>query len=504
MPSNSLFFTILDVPSLQNVGWEVRVLDFEDFVTPVAVIAEFVELSIAPELSASGAGSITLDFDSPFWATVLANDRLARNLLDREYLWQAWEDGILRFEFLGRVVEERMLDDNETYGVVISGPGTAELIRDVCILRPGFPLPPPDSATPENATSSKNSVPAFGWEFPTTWPAMHIWYRIFKAGQFRGTCTWVKLLFNQFTDSGGEFWEYVPTVETASGHGFRPHNPAEDLLEFLDDCTGQEESKHFAMPAEWYMHPGGRLDVRKVIGSHREDEVIFFEGGLKKKHRTRTRESIGNYIIVTDIYGNSSFTTDATSIEHFRQREFLYNQNPNVTDKARRDAIANVVKKQRKGEKSSWVIEVPYDQPGRRPFQDYVVGDWIGIASRYPGQVSQVDAFRVLSIGIRVDSDADVTVELTLESLFDYRQRQLERRLTQIVNQVSAGTVPSLPDVDIPKTPDIGDFLGWDGESWTNIPVDTSGGTASHVFIQATDPGGEAITGDFWLQIDFS
>jgi hypothetical protein len=505
MPSNSVFFTVLAVPALSNVGWEIRVLDYEDLVTPVAVIAEWIEFSIAPELNGSGAGSITLDFDTPFWSTVLGNDRLARNLLDREYIWQAWEDGVLRFEWLGRVTEERKLDESETYGIVISGPGTAEMLRDACVLRPGFPLPPPANVAPENANSSKNSVPGYNWEFPVTWPAMHIWYRIFRAAQFRGTATSITLLFNQFVDSGGEEWEYVPTVETASGHGFRPHNQAEDLLEFLNDCTGQDASKHFAMAAEWYMHPGSKLDVRKVIGSHREEEVIFFEGGLKKKHRTRTREDIGNYIIVSDIYGQSSFTTDADSISKFRQREFLYNQNPNVTDTARRDAIAQVVKKQRRGEKSTWIIEVPYESPGRRPFIDYVIGDWIGVANRWPGQSSAVETFRVLSIGIKVDSDINVTVELTLESLLDFRQRQLERKLTQIVNQVSSGTLPSLPDVKVPVTPAIGDYLGWDGEYWTNLPIEEGGGGGGggvQVFIQPDDPAlTETVnTGDFWLQ----
>lgn len=501
MPSNGIFFQVIEVPPLQAVGWEVRALDYADFITPVAVIPEWVELTVGPELSASGAGSITIDLDSPFWDTTLANDEPARHLLDREYLWQAWDDGTLRFEWLGRIVEERILDDSEIYAAVISGPGTAELMREACILRPGFPLPPPENATPENATSSANSIPAYGWEFPPEWPAMHIWYRVFKAAQFRGTCTWITLLFNQFVDSGGEEWEYVPTVETASGHGFRPHNPAQDLLDFLQDCTGQERSKHFAMYAEWLMHPGGRLDVRKEIGTHREAEVVFFDGGLRKKHRTRTRDEIANYIIVSDVYGKTSFTVDATSISRWRQRELLYNQNPNVTEKARRDAIANVVKKQHRYEKSSWVIEVPYFEPGRRPFVDYDIGDWIGVASRRPGAVSVIDPYRVLAIAVHVDSNGEATVELTLESLLDHRQKLLERKLTQIVNQVGPGTIPTLPDVNIPRPPSVGDVLTWDGDNWVNSPFDGGGGGGEGgcVFIQATEPT-SASTGCFWLQ----
>jgi hypothetical protein len=500
MPSNSVFFTVVAVPPLQNVGWEVRVMDYDNFDTPVAVIPEWVSLMVGPELSGPGAGSITIDMDSPFWSTTLANAERAETLRDYEYLLQAWEDGLLRFEWLARIVEERILDDSEQYVVTISGPGTGELPRDDCILRPGFPTPPPTSSTPENAVSSSNSVPAYGWEFPVNWPAMRMWYTLFQACQARGTLAWVKPTFTASADSGGVAWEYVPTVLTQSGHGFRP-TPGEDLLEFLNDCTGQDTSKHFATYAEWMMRPGGYLEIRRTIGTDRADEVIFFEGGLRKKHRTRNREEIFNYIVVTDIYGKASIGTDAASIARWRKRVKYHNEQANVTDTARRDAIAGVVIQQNKDEKSSWIIEVPYNEPGRRPFIDYDIGDWIGVASIRPGQTSTVDRYRVMAIAVEVDSDGQATVELTLQSLLDFREKALERELTSIINKIGDGSLPTLPDVNVPGVPNPGDVLTWDGDSWTNLPGGGGGGGGGGgcVFIQATEPAGASV-GCFWLQ----
>lgn len=504
MPTKNPFpFPVITVPPLTNVGWEVRVLDYTDFTTPVAIIPEWIDLSIGPELSGVGAGSITFDFDSPFWNSTLANSEPATSLKEYEYLWQAWEEGVLRFEWLGRVVEEKILDDSEIYGVIISGPGGAEVLRDDCILRPGFPLPIPGDLDPEEAVSSSNSVPSYGWEFPTDWPAMRMWHTLFNAAKSRGTMAWIKLRFSATFDSADNPWVFVPTVLTQAGHGFRP-TPGQDLLDFLNDCTGQETSKHFATYAEWILEPGGWLRVQRSIGTRRDDEVIFFEGGLKKKHRTRTRETISNYIVVQDIYGKTSLGTDTNSISRWRKRVKLHTDNQNVTDPARRDAIAQVVIEQSKDERSSWVIEVPYDEPGRRPFIDYQLGDWIGVATFRPGVASTVDRYRVLAIAVSVDSNGQPTVELTLQSLMEFRQRILERKLTAIVNRPNP--LSNLPDVSIPKPPDPGDVLTWTGDYWTNLPPDGGGGGGGvggvQVFIQFTDPADteDVDPGDFWLQ----
>lgn len=509
--SNSLFLQVRDVPPLDNVGWEVRVLDHHDLTTLVAIIPEWVELTVGPELSACGAGSITLDMDSPFWRTTLPNGAAAADLQEREYLWEAWEDGVRRFQFLGRNTEEHLLDDSETRTVTISGPGAAEVLRCGVILRPGFPAPLPAGLNPVTAVTADNTISTLGWEFPVDWPAMRMWHTLFKAAQSRGTFPWVMPMFTDTTDSGGQPWEYIPTIPTTPfenipTQGFRP-TLGQDLLDFLNDATGQDYSKWFAERAEWVMWPGFNLDVRKVIGTHREDKVIFFEGAIQQKQRTRARDKIANVVCVRDVTGGESISTDPDSVFFWGRREQLLTRNENVTDAARRNALSQTYLEQNKDEKSQWVITVPYDDPGRQPFRDFNIGDWIGVSTYRPSVESTVDAYRVMAIVVNISADSLVpTVELTLQSKMEARERQLELRLTEIINKVDNTTNP--PGSNIPTPPSVTTPVGLDPNgNWTLMPdlgAFTGGGGSGgvKVFIQPNDPGSAASTGDFWYQTE--
>lgn len=514
--SNSLFFQVIGVPPMENIGWTVRVVDYLDFTTVVADIPEFIELNVGPELCAPGAGSITLDADDPFWTRTLANDQPATSLLDYEYLWQAYEDGELRYEWLGSKVKETLLDDSETRGITIAGPGAGEVLRWAKILPPGFPKPPPAGLDPETAVTYRNDVVTLGWEFPLHWPAMQMWWTLFKAAQSRGTIPWIQPLFTETADAAGAPWEYIPTTNTASGYsGFRPEQGM-DLLDFLNLCTGQDYSKHFAERAEWMLWPRFNLDVRKSIGVHREDQVIFYEAALVQKERTRVRDEIANYVAVIDQNGDFSLATDADSINKWNRREQLENHNLNIVDPVRRNAISQVFLEQRRDEKSEWVIQVPYDQPGRRPFRDYNIGDWVGVSAYRSGQPSTVDAYRVLAIVVNVADDVPV-VELTLQSKIEFYQHQLEAKLTQIINEINNwnGGVPPIPD--IPPYPGPGGISPLDEvpyvpvltpDGWGKIPLPGGWGNGSgggvRVFIQDTDPGDEARPGDFWFNTAYS
>ena len=60
-------------------------------------------------------------------------------ILDYEHLFQVWEDGVLRFEFLGETVTEQQADDSEQRLATITGPGTAAVLAWAAALPPGFP-----------------------------------------------------------------------------------------------------------------------------------------------------------------------------------------------------------------------------------------------------------------------------------------------------------------------------------------------------------------------------
>jgi hypothetical protein len=530
MATNSVFFQVIDQGQFEDfggartpqpveaTGWEVRVRDHATFAL-LAFVPEFVELSVGPELNASGNGSITLDADHPFWSYTLLNGEDASTLTDNENIWQCFEDGVLRFEFIGRTIEETQLDDSESRQLKVSGPGTAELLKWGKILPPGFPKPPPDGLDPETAVTAKNTVATLGWEFPFHWPAMQMWWTLLKACQSRGTLRFIAPTFTETKDSAGIAWVYVPTIETASKYsGFRPEMGM-DLLDFLNQCTGQDYDKHFADRNEWFMHPGFRLEVRKTIGVNRSGVGIpgvavpggavvrFFEGVLVQKERTRVREEIANYLAVIDVNGRFSFAADSPSIKQWGQREQLQNQNLNITDATLRTQLAHAYLDKAKAEKSEWVIQVPYAQEGRRPFRDYAVGDWIGIANYTPDRGSSFDAYRILAIVVNIDEDGAGTVELTLQSKIELRDKQLQNKITNIINTINEmnGKLP-------------GDQKSNDGDSTVTGPETTPATGAGtdlasllngaaglgRVWIQDTDPGDKAAIGDFWFNTAFN
>lgn len=663
LSTNSIWVGVRVAEALEDVGWEVKVVSHRDMATLLAVIPEYVELMFGPQLADTGAGTITLDLDMEFWNSTLSDGRPASALLDDEDLWQCYQDGVLRFEFLGRSVDETLLQDGETRAVVISGPGAAEVLNWAKVLPKGFPNPSSSTGTNTDLTQGVGV-----WQFPDGTTSMTIYLALLKAAQNRGIIPWVTPTFTGTTDSAGapwadvavrlpdavafkaqsngkyvcaesggaanlianravaSTWETFDLVDTGDGwtalrshangkyvttpfvaapypgtallagstgqhvrevqarlnavigaglsvngtfdtatvnavkrwqsrvalnpsgiigamewealftdpmianrsmigpwekftivtnsngtvsiHSFR--NPSwpqwasadvytngtmwanrrnqgpweqftlehpvvpqiarvpqfgTNLLQELQTAVGQDFSQPSWIRAEWMMWPGFVLDARPVIGAHREDRVIFYEGGMLTKQRTRLRDEIANVVCVRDDIGVFSIARDNASVAQWNGRE-EFAQEASL-DRSRRDAAAAVILGQKKDQKSSWTITVPYGLPGRKPFVDYNVGDWIGINRLQSDGTSVVEAFRVIAITVHCTTDsAEPTLELILESALDYVRAALQKELTYLIRQVvsapnttignltgaSTHTVSAAPIVSTPIT----------------------------------------------------
>jgi hypothetical protein len=125
-----------------GTGWEVKVLAAPDFHTLLAVIPSKVLLTLqfAVQLKDLGSGTVTLDMDDSFWTSVtLPNGQPAHYLLDFEHVWQVWQDGVCRHEFLGETVTEQLADGSEQRIATVTGPGTAATLKWGICAPPGFP-----------------------------------------------------------------------------------------------------------------------------------------------------------------------------------------------------------------------------------------------------------------------------------------------------------------------------------------------------------------------------
>lgn len=477
--SNSVFLNIKDTPPLDGKGWEVRILSYKDFQTTVAVLSNYQNLMVGPMINDVGSGSVSFSMEDSFWDTYLWSGVSARDILNKSYLFQCWEDGVLRFEFIGQRVREDIVNDNEEYKVSISGPGTAATLEWAQVFPPNFPK--------YNKTV----------HWYNKYAAMKMYSLLIRAAQKRGTIRFVGLNFDHLKDSSGAAWADLnnPRIYKIT-YG-------DNLLDTLNDMTGQNASDPWTVRADWFMRPNFTLDVRQKFGARLETQVIFFEGDIEDKSRDRNREKIKNYVSVSDSAGNYSLVSDTSSRNSWMQREHI-DRRDGLTDVKVRKAVANVLLDMLKVEDSEWTITIPYDRPTRRPFRDFGVGDYIGIARFNGASASTVEAFQVRGITVEV-TDEKTTCELTLESWNQARQRILERALTRLLHPDPLKSIKVPNGYKVPKTPPMP--VIWDPDKgFSADPNYSLGGGGGGVFIQHTDPAlntaNNVQTGDLWLQID--
>jgi hypothetical protein len=456
--SNSPFFTVLTTPPLEGVGWEVVVKSHADFATTIAVVGKFVSFVFSKELNGEGGGSVTLDLDDEIFKLPPPAGVIS-NMLDNECLWEFYYDGVLRHQFLGTKVEETLLDpDEERRGVTISGPGIARPLRWARVFPPGFP-----------------SITAFYWTF-TNVSMMGQWLQLLNAAKARGTIPYVTALFTSTADSNGVNWTDSSSVQQENGATLY------DLLTHHADIVG----------ADWLMQPGFQLQAALTFGSHLESTIVFTEGSTNtvSKQRVRDRTSIANVVGAQDAFGAVSTAVDASSVTSWQRRE-LYVAAGNALDTPTRANVANAALLQSREEQSSWTIQVAPRPEGRVIFEDYDVGDWVGVERSLSDGSTTIDAWRVLVASISVDVDGYETLELTLQTKRELEEKRLQRIIDRIggtgatvtaatpinVAASSAAAVglaklDDLSNVQVPS-PSNGQVLYWDAPSsqWKSLTL---------------------------------
>jgi hypothetical protein len=128
-------------PAVGN-GWEVLVRSGADYTTLLAAIPTSMLLSFqfVKQLDDIGSGTVVLSQDDPWWSRVTLPGGLpSATLLNQECLWQFWQDGVVRFEFLGETVTEQLTDPSEQRVATVTGPGTIAALKWAMVAPQGFP-----------------------------------------------------------------------------------------------------------------------------------------------------------------------------------------------------------------------------------------------------------------------------------------------------------------------------------------------------------------------------
>jgi len=321
-------------------------------------------------------------------------------------------------------------------------------------------------------------------DLPASEPLFVEFNKYLTQAKSRGTIPYVTTSWTNTTDSAGAKWSSMPTSVVTEGT---------DLLKVVQAFADAQQ-------ASWHMNPDFSLDIRQkvwleedadpTLQFHRESSVVFHEFGSQLfRERTRTREDVANFIVGKNAVGDYAVVKDDVSIEKFQRRE-LFVSAGQTGDLGATGSIIGATLESVKDETSSWRIKVDPDQPGRRVFIDYGVGDWIGIENPETGNI---DAWKVVGIAISVDDEGNTDLELTLQSRLQLLAERLKFQIEKlggssnsagvaINNPVTAATVlqqarlSSLLDVTLSQPQD-GDVLTYNaaGGFWSAVqPGDKS------------------------------
>lgn len=298
--------------------------------------------------------------------------------------------------------------------------------------------------------------------------------------QERGTIPYVTTGFTDAADSAGASWVGKPNLEI---------NEGSNLLQLLGTLTQLQQS-------DWIMDNDFNLKIyQKVWDSeeddptlsfHKEDTIVMHEANAQLlRSRTRDRSAVGNSIVGRNAAGEYAYMEDEESISKFQRRE-MFIEAGNAVDLASLGTVLQSSLAQVSDEKSSWRLIVDPSLPGKRVFDDYDVGDWIGVEMIDSTGTATKNAWRIVGIAIQVDENAQITAELTLQSRMELLAERLQQQVANMGTSASnAGvtlgsavsaatliqqaTLSNLLDVSLPPTASRveGDVLTWTGNYFT-------------------------------------
>lgn len=255
-------------------------------------------------------------------------------------------------------------------------------------------------------------------------PPFERFRRLILKAQERGTIKHVIPDWTATADSAGAAWVDNTSSEASLGAG---------LLTVLDDYCASNR-------ADWLFTSDYRLQLRQRVyvmdpgvpdptaPFHKENMVIFYEEESQlDKQRSRSYQGVANYLVGSTATGEYAVETDLPSIEGYQQREELVSDSISATDIPSLHTNLKNQLETRKDGTSSWSVKVAHDIEGKRLYEDYQLGDWVGVQSS--GISSQVDTWRIAAISVQVSGDNDPDIELTLNAKLDPFWIKLNRKV---------------------------------------------------------------------------
>jgi hypothetical protein len=258
-------------------------------------------------------------------------------------------------------------------------------------------------------------------------PNAALWLDLLEQSQTRTTIPIINPTFTMFEDSFQVPWTDTASLVIANG----------------TDLETQFEASLTAFNGDWLMLPNFQLVAANdgSMGNDLSSTVVFHSSGEIITHtRTRTRDQIANYVVVSDGTGNIVYQTSGASEVKWNQRE-KYVESSQATDIPTLSQMANATVNEFQYEVSQRTLQVPAEYPGHTVFLDYHIGDWIGVQN---ANLVDIDKVRVVGASISIDGTQDfVSVELTLETRIQLYVERLNVLLQKIGANADTQVIPA-------------------------------------------------------------
>lgn len=409
-----------NVPQPKSVGppitlsaWELRVYRATDG-SLVGYVPRWRALTFRKAINEIGNGAVELDLDDPIFLAIGDSD-----LLEHENVWVVFWNGNRVFAFHNQEVAENLVQANGLRTVTMSGDGIGKRLKYGAILPQGFP------SWAGNGRIRKWPTSGSGTEQP-----MKAWRDLFLEAQARGAISGITTTFSNAVDS-----KSVPWPASSATHV---------ELEVGSDDISTLLSKYAELSnADWIVNPDGTLDVAVQVvdggGNYlsglgdRLENLVRFQVAHDQISfsRNRHRSEIHNVLYVEAANGDIGYPapTDSGSTTTWGRRE-TYLKAPDASDATAALVFGSKAIPTMRGEQAEVNITVIPDHVDRVVFFDYDVGDWIGVTandSRLYGVNN--GAYRVMAISISVDDSAMSTVQLTCQTVLDYKLARLQKAI---------------------------------------------------------------------------
>jgi hypothetical protein len=282
--------------------------------------------------------------------------------------------------------------------------------------------------------NSNVTTPSYQGSLYLGMPLMAVWLDQFNAAQARGTVPFITSNVSAGEDSYGRAWTDTQNVQATNGT---------DLYTLLQSgCS--------VVNADYVMNPGFQLQVGQpatgqvALGVDRSGYIILREGyDTAARQRVRARDQIQTLIGGENSDGHEIAAYTTTYISKWGQREGWFQAAVQVDPVSMAYATAAVLA-ENETEVLSWTFTVVPNLPGKTIFDNFDVGDWLGIERP---DFSATDTVRVTAIAVSVDSSGTESHELTFVSYMQWLADQLQYISNKLggtfVN--SQGTSPVAP-----------------------------------------------------------